>query len=87
MAIDFGERQMLTKQMRELKKQTLAECKRNGTTVSEDLIRAKIYAGEQAIWVERWIARQRIPWGGYGLAVVCALGGTAFGVLLQRTLG
>jgi hypothetical protein len=78
---------MLTKQMRELKKQTIAECERNGITISQQLIRNKTYAGEQALWVEAWIARKRIPWGGYVVALGCTLFAIVMGWLLPSPFG
>lgn len=71
----------MDKQTRELKKQTLAECRQNSVTISQQLIQSKAYAGEQALWVERWIAQQRIPWGAHamaGLAIAIAILGWLF---------
>lgn len=59
----------------------------NGLVISEQLVRSKTYAAEQALWVEAWITRQRIPWGGHTLAVICTLVGAVFGAVLTKAMG
>jgi hypothetical protein len=59
------------------RKEYIEEFKRNGVTITRNLILQKEYTGDAMKWAEAWIARQQIPWLGLTIGLV----GTVIGLV------